>query len=322
MVEVEPNIFVLNPLALPLYGRASQAINRVLLRAQVLKAARKLGFDRPITWAFLPGAAVVAGSLGESALIYYCVDEFSAFSGVSPKAIANLEADLFARSDLVIVTAERLYQSKAVANPRTHLVRHGVDFDHFRKSLDLTTEVPAEIAGLPRPILGYFGLISADWVDLDLLTHLARRFPTASLVMIGKSTMDLSDLEAFPNVHLLGRKPYATLPAYCRGFDVALIPFPISELTLNANPLKAREYLAAGLPVVSTSIPEVTYLPHCQIAGGPEAFAREVEIALKDSTPRVERSETMRTESWEARLDEVRHHLAKALPRADHACSR
>lgn len=313
VAEVEPNLFVLNPLAIPCYGRASRAANRLLLRNQVLKAARKLGFSSPITWAFLPGAAVVAGSLGESAVIYYCVDEFSAFAGVTPGTTADLEADLLTRSDLVIVTSEQLLRSKSATNPRTRLVRHGVDFDHFRRALDPSTAIPRDIADLPRPVIGYFGLIAEDWVDLEPLVHLAGCFPDASLVLIGKSTMDLSPLQAFPNVHILGRKPYADLPSYCRGFDAALIPFPISELTLNSNPLKAREYLAAGLPVVSTPIPEVARLPHCRIAEGPEAFALAVRAALSDPTPRAERSEAMRSESWQSRLVEIRRHLAEAL---------
>ncbi len=312
--QVEPNLFVLNPLAIPAYGPAARSWNRRLLRAQILRAARRLGFRDPISWAFLPAAAVVAGTLGESALIYHCVDEFSAFAGVSGPAMAGLEADLLARADLVIVSAERLLRSKGPANPRTRLVRHGVDFDHFRKALDPATAVPAEIADLPGPVLGYFGLISDDWVDLEILAALAGRFPGGSLVLIGKSTIDLSGLGALPNVHILGRKPYAELPSFCRGFDVALIPFPISELTLNANPLKAREYLAAGLPVVSTPIPEVAILPHCRTASGPGAFADAVEAALLHPGPSVERSESMRSEGWRARLGEIDRHLAEAAP--------
>src|SRR5213078_3256659 len=114
------------------------------------------------------------------------------------------------------------------------------------------TVVPPEIASLPRPVIGYFGLIADDWVDVPLIEHVAREFPGASVVMLGKVTADVSALAKIPNVHLLGRKPYASLPAYCKGFDVALIPFPINEATLNSNPLKAREYLAAGLPVICT----------------------------------------------------------------------
>jgi glycosyltransferase involved in cell wall biosynthesis len=128
--------------------------------------------------------------------------------------------------------------------------------------------------------------------------------------MIGKSTTDTSEIEKLPNVHLLGRKPYAELPAYCKGFDVALNPFRISTLTLNANPLKVREYLAAGLPVVSTAIPEVEVLGKCRIGANRDGFIKEIEEALASPGPNVARSESIRAESWEARVDEIRGHLA------------
>jgi glycosyltransferase involved in cell wall biosynthesis len=309
--EVEPNIFVFNPLAIPAYGRPRiRAMNQWLLRLQVKRAMRRLGFGRPVSWVSNPAAAVIAGAFDEDLLIYHCVDENSAFSGVSAQSIAELESQLLRKADLVIVTSERLYHSKAKITPRTLLVRHGVDFDHFRRALDPRTKVPDDLARLPRPVIGFFGLI-ADWVDVDLMAHVARQFPQASLVVIGKATADTAALKRVPNVHLLGRKPYEQLPAYCKGFDVALMPFRINELTLNSNPLKVREYLAAGLPVVSTPIPEVQVLGQCRIAAGPDAFVREVRAALEDPGPRRERSEAIRCESWEARLEDIRRGLAR-----------
>jgi glycosyltransferase involved in cell wall biosynthesis len=311
--EVEKNIFVLNPLAIPAYGLgAARAINRWWLRRQVLGAMRKLGFTRPINWVFNPAAAVLARRLGEETLIYQCVDEYSAFSGVASQAILDLEADLLRRADLVIVSADKLYESKSRYNPRTVTVRHGVDFEHFRKALDPATVVPAEIASLPRPVVGFFGLI-ADWVDVELMAEVAKKFAPGSLVVLGKATTDVSVLKALPNVHLLGRKPYAELPAYCKGFDVALNPFRINELTLNANPLKVREYLAAGLQVVATNIPEVAMLGTCRVADTPEQFLHEVEEALKTPGPRVEISELVRSEGWDARLREIEKHLESAI---------
>jgi glycosyltransferase involved in cell wall biosynthesis len=313
--EVEPNLFVLNPLAIPAYGLpAVRALSTRLLRFQVKQAMRRLRFRRPINWVFNPAAAVLAGTLGEEQLIYYCVDEYTAFRGVATQALANLEESLLRRADLVIVSAERLYQSKSRVNPNTVLVRHGVDYDHFRKALDPETQVPEEIACLPRPCIGYFGLMGSDWVDVDLLVQVARRFPQGSLVLVGKATMDLSALTCLPNVHLLGRKPYASLPGYCKGFDVALIPFPISEVTLNANPLKAREYLAAGLPVISTRIPEVEALGQCRIADGPEAFADAIAAELANPGPSRQRSASMREHSWQARLDEIGIYVAELEP--------
>jgi glycosyltransferase involved in cell wall biosynthesis len=275
---------------------------------------RQLGFRRPINWVFNPAAAVLAGTLGEDRVVYYCVDEYTAFAGVPSEALIDLERGLCRRADLVVVSAERLLRSKGPYNPRTVLVRHGVDFDHFRQALDPATAVPAEIANLPKPVIGYFGLMSADWVDVPLLEAVARHFSGGSLVLIGKVAMDLGPLTQMPNVHVLGRKPYQTLPAYCKGFDAAVIPFPVSPVTLSANPLKAREYLAAGLPVVSTPIPEVEVLGSCGIGRTPAEFVRRLEEALAAPGLSAARSEAMRTEGWNARLDEVRRHFAALRP--------
>jgi glycosyltransferase involved in cell wall biosynthesis len=308
--EVEPNIFVLNPLAVPAYGLTwVRAFNQRLLRWQVRRAMRRLGFRRPINWVFNPAAAVVAGRLGEDLVLYQCVDEYTAFTGVPSQSLAEMERQLLARADLVIVSAELLQQSKARHNPNTFLVRHGVDHDHFRKALDPATAVPAEVAGLPRPVVGFFGLV-ADWVDVDLMADVARRYPSGSLVVVGKEATDVSALRRLANVRLLGRKPYEELPAFCKAFDVALMPFRINELTLNANPLKVREYLAAGLPVVSTAIPEVEVLGLCRIGHDREGFLREVDEALKDAGPKAGRSDAVRHESWAARVDEIRALIA------------
>lgn len=313
--EVEPNIFVFNPLAIPAYGRpAVREFNRRFLRWQVKRAMRRLGFSRPINFIFNPPAALIAGALDEERLIYYCVDEYKAFTGVAADSLAEMEDRLCRIADLVVVSAEGLYRSKSRFNPNTCLIRHGVDFEHFRRALDPSTEVPAAVACLPRPVIGFHGLI-ADWIDLELIARVAGTFAEGSIAIVGKTTTDVSMLERLPNAHFLGRKPYAELPAYCKGFDVAINPFRINELTLNANPLKAREYLAAGLPVVSTPVPEVVRLKHCRIASGPDEFAREIRLALDDPGPSVARSELMRGESWEAKVEELRRHFAASLER-------
>ena len=124
--------------------------------------------------------------------------------------------------------------------------------------------------------------------------------------MLGKATMDVSALLREPNIHLLGRKPYLDLPAYCKGFDVAIIPFPVNEVTLNSNPLKAREYLAAGLPVISTAIPEVEVLDQCLIGRTPDEFVERIREALATPGPSQIRSRLMHSESWSARIEEIR----------------
>lgn len=309
ITEVEPNFFVFNPLAFPAYDGAWAGLNRQWLGIQVRRAMRRIGFNRPINFVFNPTAAIVAGTLGEEKIVYYCVDEYSAFSGVNAESLVRLEAQLLQKADLVVVSSQRLYESKSPANPNTILVRHGVDFDHFRKALDADTPIPAEFARFRRPVIGYFGLISPDWVDTRLLLRLANAMPEASLVLLGKVAMDVSAVRWLPNVHFLGHKPYASLPSYCKGFDVAIVPFPINPATLSANPLKLREYLAAGLPVVSTAIPEARAIEHCRIAADPDAFIAEVRAALRDPGPSVAISQTMRHENWENRLADVERAL-------------
>ena len=312
VTEPEPNIHVLAPLYVPAYGsEAVRTLNRIFLRQQVLLAMRRLGMRSPISWSFLPSAATVAGSIGEELVIYHVVDEFSAFSDASAH-VAELEERLLRRADLVIASAEKLLASKSKVNRNTVMVRHGVDFAHFEKALSPDTRIPADLAALQRPVIGFFGLI-ADWIDLELVREVADAYPHASVVLIGKCVTSLAPIEGARNVHVLGRKPYADLPGYCRGFDVAITPFRLNELALNSNPLKAREYVAAGLPNVCTDLPELRATPGCTIARTRAEFVAEVGKALDDGGPARERAERVRGESWEAKVEEIRAHVARLL---------
>jgi glycosyltransferase involved in cell wall biosynthesis len=307
--EVEPNIFVLNPLAIPAYGSAAvRKFNRSFLLSQVKGAMRRLKFQKPINMVFNPAAGLLAGRLGEESLIYYCVDEYTAFTGASA-GLKEIEEDLFKKADLVVVSAEKLLDSKKKFNDNTFLIRHGTDWRHFRTALADETQVPAEIADLPKPVIGFHGLL-ADWVDFELIKKTAAHFKDGSIVLVGKITVDAAQkvrvLDGISNIHFLGRRPYADLPAFCKGFDAALNPFAINELTLAANPLKVREYLAAGLEVVSTDIPEVRILRYCRAAKTHAEFIAQIEAALANPAARAAVSDSVRNESWDAKVDELR----------------
>lgn len=306
--EVEPNIFVLNPLAFPAYGsELAVRANRRFLLGQVRRAMRRLGMRDVINMVFNPAAGMVAGRLGEAKLVYYCVDEYTAFTGSA--GLKDIEEKLFRDADLVVVSADVLYEKKKDFNPNTHIIRHGTDWRHFRTAIDADLPVPGDIAHLPRPIIGFHGLL-ADWVDFELIRKVAEHFSYASVVLVGKTSVDAEEkikvLDGVPNIHRLGRKPYAELPAYCRAFDVALNPFSINDLTLAANPLKVREYLAAGLPVVSTDIPEVRVLEDVLVGVDHEDFISKVENAVLHPQPRRSVSDKISHESWEAKIEELR----------------
>lgn len=307
--EVERNIFVLNPLAIPTYGSSVvRAFNQRFLLRQVRRAMKDLRFVRPVNMVFNPAAGLLAGKLGESKLIYYCVDEYTAFTGAS-RGLKEIEDRLFRSADVVVVSAERLLESKKHLNSRTFLIRHGTDWAHFRQALESGTKVPEDVAGLPRPMIGFHGLL-ADWVDYELIRTVADAFPQGSVVLIGKIAVDAKEkiklLDGVENIRLLGRKPYSVLPAYCKAFDVAINPFEINELTLAANPLKVREYLAAGLVAVSTDIPEVRILENCLVAKDHGDFVTKIESALGSGKSRVEISDSIKHESWDARVEELR----------------
>ncbi|MDQ3799642.1 MAG: glycosyltransferase [Acidobacteriota bacterium] len=311
--EVEKNIFVLNPLAIPTYGSAAvRRFNQSFLLSQVKSAMRKLKFQKPVNVVFNPAAGLLAGRLGEESLIYYCVDEYTAFTGAAA-GLREIEEELFRKSELVVVSAEKLLESKRKYNPNTFLIRHGTDWRHFRKALDEETQIPEQIKNLPKPVIGFHGLL-ADWVDFELIKKIAAHFKNGSIVLIGKIAVDaerkIKILDGISNVHFLGRQPYADLPAYCKGFDVALNPFIVNDLTLAANPLKVREYLAAGLEVVSSDIPEVRILEHCRVAQTHDEFIRQIEESLKNPPPRTQVSDSIKHESWEAKIDELREIIA------------
>jgi glycosyltransferase involved in cell wall biosynthesis len=266
---------------------------------------KKLGFKNPVTWTFAPSSADVVGRLGETKVIYHCVDEFAAFSDAPQRAIQKMEETLLKKADLVIVSASTLQESKRKLNPNTHLVRHGVDYHHFKKALDPALAIPADVAHLPHPIVGFHGLI-ADWVDLALIRKMALEHPDWSVVILGASQTDLSPISSLKNVHLLGKRPYETLPAYCKAFDVAILPFVVNTLTRFANPLKLREYLAAGLPVVSSDLPEVRSLGgDVRIAADHAEFIGQVAHILNHEKrgPSIERSQTMEKESWDDKVE-------------------
>jgi glycosyltransferase involved in cell wall biosynthesis len=302
------NLWVVTPIVLPFpHSKLAIAVNRRILRATIGHYERKLGLRDFQLWTFLPNAVEYVGKLGESLVVYYCIDEWSTFTDLDGQKMSAMERQLMQRADVCFMTARSLLESKKDINPNTFLASHGVDHAHFAKALASSTIVPAEIATLPHPIIGFFGLID-ERIDLDLLVRVARVHPDWSIVLLGKGVVDTSALKAFPNIYLLGRRPYEMLPGYCRAFDVGVIPYGVNERTRDINPIKLREYLSAGLPVVSADLPEVKfYSQHVYVARGHDEFISKVEQAIREDSAKARRgrSDLMRGETWEARVSAV-----------------
>jgi glycosyltransferase involved in cell wall biosynthesis len=310
-VRVENDLWVFTPLVLPFpHLAAARAANKLALRATIAALRLRLGLSRFHLWTFLPNVADYVGVLGESLSVYYCVDEWSMFSYLDRDRTVELERRLLGKVDAVFAINHALAESKRAVNAATHVSPHGVDVELFGRALASDTAIPEDLAAIRaggRPVVGFYGTLQ-DWVDLELVEQVARARPAWSFVLLGQIMVDVEALRRLPNVHLLGRKTHAELPAYCKGFDVGIIPYRRQARMEFVNPIKLREYLAAGLPVVSTSVPEVVrYGARCAIADTAPDFARAIEAALATGSleARRQRAAAMANESWAARVAEV-----------------
>jgi UDP-galactopyranose mutase len=264
---------------------ALTAAEAVSSQEDLLEAAlRREGVRDPILWYYTPMALPFTEHLHADLVVYDCMDELSAFRG-APPALLHEEQRLLDRAHVVFTGGASLHEAKRERHANVHCLPSSVDVPHFRRARQTLPE-PGDQAGIPRPRLGFFGVID-ERMDLELLGALADARPQWHLVMLGPVVkIDAADLPRRPNIHYLGGKVYAELPEYLAGWDVALLPFARNEATRFISPTKTPEYLAAGRPVVSTSIRDVVR-PYgerglVRIADEPADFVVAVESALRE----------------------------------------
>jgi len=303
-----PGFHVMTPLPLPFYGKPwLRKLNSVLVRAQVRAVCAVLRMGRPVVVATIPTAWDVVEPMKREALLYNRSDRHSAFPESDRKTIAALEDELLAHSDHVLYVSRALQeQERDATGDRSYFLDHGVDLEHFSRRP--AAELPADLAGIPGPIVGFFGGLDDYTVDFDLLEHVAKSLPDVSLVLIGDATCSMERFAKHPNVHWLGFKPYEEIPAYGSAFDVALMPWLDNDWIKHANPIKLKEYLALGLPIVTTDFPEIDhYTDRVRVAGDHDAFVALVETSLAEGGPLS--SEKLRTSvlpaSWNSRARQL-----------------
>ena len=254
---VAPHFWVMTLPQIPFHKFAIiRTANRVLSRMRVRQALRYLGFQNIITWFHVPHPGFLAHHLGERLTVFYCIDEYAKLPDVDSRSIQAMDGLLTLVADVVCVCSKGLLDSHLPLNRNTHLSPHGVDTDLFAIAADEATQTPSETQNWRRPIIGFWGLVDR-WVDLSIVEHIARSRPDWTLVFIGRAAVDVSALTALENVHFVGRKPYSALPGWAKAIDVCILPFAQNSLMLNSSPLKLREYLATGKPIVSVPLPDV-----------------------------------------------------------------
>ncbi len=309
---------VLSPLVIPLHsGKVVRALNSRLLRRQVARAVRRLGIRRPILWGYVPQAEALIDAIEPSLIVYHCVDDFGAYKGIDTKSVRTMEERFAAQADLVIASSPTLARRMRELSGNVLEAPNVADTALFSSALE-AGPVDPELAALREPRIVFTGAITATKLDFGLLRGLARLRADWTLALVGPVGVgdpgtDVSGLAGLPNVHLLGSRRYAELPAVLRGAAAGLIPYLRNEYTASVFPMKVYEYLAAGLPVVSTPLPALEGVTG--IAFGTDAAetgARLDELIAADSPGRrAERARLAAGHSWDARLDQISAELKR-----------
>ncbi len=256
------------------------------------------GGHRPVLWFYTPMMFAFSRHVDAAAVIYDCMDELANFRFAPPR-LKETEDALIARADVVFTGGASLYEAKKHRHDNIHAFPSSVDAHHFRKARDIQSE-PSDQAAIPHPRLGYYGVID-ERLDLDLIHEAAAARPDFSFVFLGPVVkISAADLPQAANIHYLGQKAYADLPAYLSGWQAAIMPFALNEATRFISPTKTPEYLAAGRPVVSTRIADVvrTYsdVAGLFLADGAEQFAKACDAAIT-----LSRS----GDAWKSEVDEL-----------------
>jgi glycosyltransferase involved in cell wall biosynthesis len=309
-------LHVLSPLVVPLHDRDwIGRLNAALLRRQVRAAVRRLRIERPVLWSYVPQAEALVDVLAPDRIVYHCVDDIAAQKGVSATAFREAERRFASRADLVLASAPALAARMRTLNAHVVDAPNVADTALFATALE-PGSVDAELDRLARPRIVFCGAVVPTKVDLRLVRALAEARPDWSIALVGAvglgdPSTDVSLLRGVPNLHLLGRRPYDRLPEILRGADVAIIPYVINELTRSVFPMKVYEYLAAGLPVVSTPLPALAGLEDIAFARDATEMVHAVQAALEADDPAQRRARSARASehSWDRRLAELAREL-------------
>ena len=303
-------ITVVSPATIPFYGSAAaRKLNQKLLESQIGWLAKRNGLAAPILWIAIPTAAELIGKMGESCVIYQVSDKYDASSedhAVNPETIRQLHNYAIEHSDIVLYSGRKLLDEATHGLEKSYLLEQAVDFEHWSQVQDLK---PAnEIEAIPHPRLGYFGAIEPWLMDRELIKRASAERPEWHWIFIGNLARgtDLSDL---PNVHFFPPVPYNDLPRYAAGFDVCVLPWETEHaFTSYGSAIKVREYLATGLPVVISPLPEYEPMSDVlRIARSRDEFIALIEDALNETDPELarQRQAAVQSGTWDARAEWV-----------------
>ncbi len=308
----DADFWVYSPFSLPVHHISwLRPVNEVLLRLQLWQVQHRLEIHEPIVWVACPGACDVALKIRKSKLVYQRTDRFEEYPNVDTETIRQYDQKLKTHADLVIYVNLTLYEEELAQCQKAIYLDHGVDYELFATA-ESSKEIPTDIRDINRPIVGFFGGIDDHTSDIGFIENVIDLLPEMSFVFIGNASSDCFGLLAKNNVTMLGQKPYEQIPDYGKCFDVAIMPWRQNRWIEACNPIKLKEYLALGKPVVSTPFTELQkYRDVVYQADTPEEFARCIEKALAEDGPErvAARRTKVETSTWDSKAELVLNEL-------------
>lgn len=304
LVPVRENFSVLSVLAAP--GKVGRSVQKVIMPRQVKSAAQSMGITQPLVWVACPPGELILDSLNPVGTVYQRTDRFEAFPGVNAQEICQMDEKLRSRADLVLYCSRSLFNEESENCQRAAFVDHGVDFDRFSAAGDDPNTEPDDIKSIPHPRVGFVGSIDAHTFDPELFKQIVHLLPDMHFVMVGGSSLP-EDWCTASNVHFLGQKDYSEVADYMAWCDVLIMPWNNTDWIKACNPVKLKEYLATGRPVVSTPYDELkSWKGYVRVAQGGDEFAAQIRSALDSECDREALRDRVRQETWAAKADEVR----------------
>ena len=294
--KVRDNLWVWSPIVLPWHGNPIvRKINKLLLNAGLWICLKILGMRREWLWTYNPLTTEFFDFSTYNYCIYHCVDEIKAQPGMPVDTLEQAEKELAQKVDVIFTTSPQLTATRSAWNKNTHYLPNVADFNHFSTAQSELTKIPQDLTEIPNPRIGFIGAISGYKIDFQLVRQVAQARPDWSIVLIGDigegdPWTDSSVIKGISNIHFLGPRPYNSLPAYLKGFDVALLPNNVNEYTDSMFPMKFFEYLAAGKPVVSVNLKAIKeFSDVVSIALTADEFTTAIADALIDDTQSLDK---------------------------------